>query len=150
MNGAASGVADRVRAELFRRIGLADLLHPAAVDDLGAIQGRVDMNSERPLAEWHVHDPRNRLGYLTGFGIRWLAGAQPLCDIGDVAGWPVGILRSTRCIRWWPRPPGVTPRPCGRAGATSEPEKRPHQRGNAGVGRTFRDKAAVGVVTAQP
>ena len=60
-------------AEQFRTNAIRD-----AVDDLGAILGRVDMNSEWPLAERHVHDSRNRFGHLTGIGIRWFEGAQPL------------------------------------------------------------------------
>ena len=74
-------------AKQFRTNAIRD-----AVDDLGAILGRVDMNSERPLAERHVHDPRNRFGHRTGVGIRWFEGAQPIQrDIRNVARRPVGI-----------------------------------------------------------
>ena len=94
MNGAASGdgveqIGEADPAEQFRTNAIRD-----AVDDLGAILGRVDMNSERPLAERHVHDPRNRFSHLIGVGIRWLEGAQPLQrNIGDVARRPVGHTR---------------------------------------------------------
>jgi hypothetical protein len=56
MNGAASGGG----VEQIRD----------AVDDLGALLGRVDMHSERALAGRHVHDPRKRFGHFTGVCIR--------------------------------------------------------------------------------
>ena len=42
-------------AEQFRTNAIRN-----AVDDFGAILGRVDMNAEWPFAEGHVDDPRNR------------------------------------------------------------------------------------------
>ena len=52
-------------AEQFRTNTIGD-----AVDDLGAILGRVDINSERPLAERHGHNSRNRFGDLAGVRVR--------------------------------------------------------------------------------
>jgi hypothetical protein len=60
IDGTASGggveqVGEADPAEQFRTNAIRN-----AVDDFGAIPGRVDMNAEWLLAEWHVDDPRNR------------------------------------------------------------------------------------------
>ena len=68
-------------AEQFRTNAIRN-----AVDDFGAVLGRVDMNAERPRSVWHIHDPGYSFGHLTGVGARRFEGAQPLQrDVRDVA-----------------------------------------------------------------